>query len=116
MGTRQPDGRAQSENTGYQSNFRSGSHQALTFGWFMPMHQPESLFHKSKAEMGVGFGFEADNHAVNTVPKGTRVRITRAEKHGMAGIGKREIATTGYTPSAENECMMKYLQGELFEV
>ena len=111
-----PDGRAQSEDTGYQSNYRYGSHQALTFGWLMPMHQLDSLFHKSKAEMGFVFGYEADNHAVNTVPKETLVRITLAEKGGKDGVGKLEIATTGYTPSAENEFMMKYLSGGLFEV
>jgi nitrate reductase / nitrite oxidoreductase, alpha subunit len=111
-----PDGRAQSEDTGYQSNYRYGSHQALTFGWLMPMHQLDSLFHKAKAEMGFVFGYEADNHAVNTVPKETLVRISLAEKGGMEGVGKLEIATTGYTPSAENEFMMQYLNGGLFEV
>jgi nitrate reductase / nitrite oxidoreductase, alpha subunit len=111
-----PDGRAQSEDTGYQSNYRYGSHQALTFGWLMPMHQLDSLFHKAKAEMGFVFGYEADNHAVNTVPKETLVRISLAEKGGMEGVGKLEIATTGYTPSAENEFMLQYLNGGLFEV
>jgi nitrate reductase / nitrite oxidoreductase, alpha subunit len=111
-----PDGRAQSEDTGYQSNYRYGSHQSLTYGWLMPMHQLDSLFHKAKAEMGFIFGFEADNHGVNTVPKETLVKVSLAEKGGVDGKGKLEIVKTGYTPSNENEFMRAYLQGNLFDV
>ena len=57
------------------------------------------------------FGGEADNHAVNTVPKETLVRITKAEDGGMNGVGLWKPATTGYTPSNENEAMKKYLAG-----
>ncbi len=64
-----PDGRALSANTGYQANLRYGSQQSVTRNWHMPMHQTDSLFHKAKAFMGFIFGGEADNHAVNTVPK-----------------------------------------------
>jgi len=46
------DGRALSEDTGYQASFRYGSQQSLTFGWLMPMHQLDSLFHKAKAKVG----------------------------------------------------------------
>ena len=35
----------------------------------MPMHQTDTLFHKAKVSMSFIFGGEADNHAVNTVPK-----------------------------------------------
>ncbi len=107
------DGRAQSEDTGYQASFRYGSHQSLTYGWLMPMNQLDSLFHKAKAKMGFLFGYEADNHAVNTVPKETLVRVTLAEKGGIGGKGKLAEVKTGYSPAAENEFMKSYLAGEI---
>jgi len=108
-----PDGRALSANTGYQANLRYGSQQSITRNWHMPMHQTDSLFHKKKVYMGFLFGGEADNHAVNTVPKETLVRITKAEDGGMDGVGRWKPATTGYTPENENEFMRRYLAGEL---
>ncbi len=108
-----PDGRALSEDTGYQASFRYGSQQSLTYGWMMPMHQLDSLFHKAKAKMEFLFGFEEDNHAINTVPKETLVRITLAEKGGMDGKGTLEEVRTGYTPANENEFMKQYLKGDI---
>ena len=57
------------------------------------------------------FWGEADNHAVNTVPKETLVRITKAEDGGINGVGIWKPGTTGYTPSNENEAMKKYIEG-----
>ena len=82
----------------------------------MPMHQTDTLFHKKKVYMGFLFGGEADNHAVNTVPKETLVRITKAEDGGMDGVGRWKPATTGYTPENENDFMRRYLAGELVTV
>lgn len=106
-----PDGRALSAGTGYQSNFRYGSHQSLTRNWHMPMHQTDTLFHKSKAYMKFIFGGEADNHAVNTVPKEALVRITKAEDGGLGGKGTWATAETGKTPRGEDEDMLRYLDG-----
>ena len=100
-----PDGRAVSEDTGYQSNFRYGSHQSVTKDWSMPMHQTDTLFHKSKANQTFMFGGEADNHAVNTVPKETLVKITKAEDGNWAP------ADSGMAPAAENAVMQAYLRG-----
>jgi nitrate reductase alpha subunit len=111
-----PDGRALSENTGYQANLRYGSQQSITRNWHMPMHQTDSLFHKAKASMSFIFGGEADNHALNTVPKETLVRVTKAEDGGMGGVGIWLPATTGFTPDNESEFMEKYLAGELVKV
>jgi nitrate reductase alpha subunit len=108
-----PDGRALSANTGYQANLRYGSQQSLTRNWHMPMHQTDTLFHKAKAFTGFIFGGEADNHAVNTVPKETLVRITKAEDGGLGGKGVWKPATTGYTPDNENPFMARYLEGTL---
>ncbi len=111
-----PDGRALSENTGYQANLRYGSQQSITRNWHMPMHQTDTLFHKTKAFMGFVFGGEADNHAVNTVPKETLVRITKAEDGGLGGRGVWKPATTGFTPDGENAFMTRYLAGNLVKV
>jgi nitrate reductase alpha subunit len=106
-----PDGRAVSEDTGYQSNFRFGSHQSVTRDWSMPMHQTDTLFHKAKVAQAFIFGGEADNHAVNTVPKETLVRITRAEAGGPNGEGAWAPGQTGMSPGNENDLMRAYLAG-----
>ncbi len=107
-----PDGRALGDD-GYQSNFRYGSQQSLTRSWLMPMHQLDSLFHKSKTKMGF---IEADNHAINTVPKETLVKITKAEDGGIDGKGPWEPARTGNTPGQESEFMKRYLKGDTVKV
>jgi nitrate reductase alpha subunit len=111
-----PDGRALSENTGYQSNLRYGSQQSVTRNWHMPMHQTDTLFHKAKVFQGFLFGGEADNHALNTVPKETLVRVTKAEDGGLGGVGVWKPATTGYTPDNESDFMQRYLAGALVKV
>jgi nitrate reductase alpha subunit len=105
------DGRALSES-GYQANFRYGSQQSITREWAMPMHQTDTLFHKSKIAQKFIFGGEADNHYINTVPKETLVKITKAEDGGLNSKGKWEPATTGHTPDNESEEMATYLRGD----
>lgn len=104
------DGRALCDD-GYQANMRYGSQQSVTRNWHMPMHQTDTLFHKSKAFMGFLFGGEADNHAVNTVPKETLVRVVKAEDGGLGGKGIWAPATSGFSPAAENAVMKRYLAG-----
>lgn len=110
-----PDGRALAD-TGYQASFRHGSQQSLTRGWAPPLHQTDSLFHKRAAGMGFVFGFDVDNHAINTVPKETVVRITKAEAGGLGGNGVWSGAATGSSPGAENRFMQKYLGGEVVTI
>ena len=107
------DGRALAADTGYQSNYRYGSHQSITRSWLPPMHQTDTLFHKKTGAMGFVFGFAIDNHGVNTVPKETLVRIVKAEDGGLGGRGIWKPATTGTTPGAESEDMLKYIAGTL---
>ncbi len=111
-----PDGRALSDNTGYQANLRYGSQQSITRNWHMPMHQTDTLFHKAKVFMGFLFGGEADNHAINTVPKETLVRVVKAEDGGLGGRGAWKPATTGYTPDNEDDFMKIYLTGQVTKV
>lgn len=105
------DGRALSKDTGYQANMRYGSQQSVTRNWHMPMHQTDSLFHKSKAYVKFIFGGESDNHAINTVPKETLVKIEKAENGGLGGKGVWYPATLGTTPNKENKNMRKYIAG-----
>lgn len=111
-----PDGRAVSEDTGYQANFRYGSQQSINRDWSMPMHQTDTLFHKSKIAMAFIFGGEADNHAINTVPKETLVKITKAEDGGLGGKGAWQPGTTGMSPGGEDAFMQRYLAGDLVRV
>jgi nitrate reductase alpha subunit len=110
-----PDGRALSP-TGYQASFRHGSQQSITRGWAPPMHQTDTLFHKRAGAMGFIFGFDVDNHAINTCPKETLVRIVKAEPGGLDGNGPWLPATTGESPGAEDAMMLRYLNGELTTV
>jgi nitrate reductase alpha subunit len=105
-----PDGLSLTEE-GYISNFRFGSQQSITRNWHMPMHQTDTLFHKAKAGMNFIFGCDADNHAVNIVPKECLVRITKAEDGGMGGRGAWKPGTDGSSPDAENERTKKYFSG-----
>jgi nitrate reductase alpha subunit len=106
-----PDGRALSENTGYQANMRYGSQQSITRNWHMPMHQTDTLFHKAKASIGFLFGGEADNHAVNTVPKEALVKVTKAEDGGLGGKGVWGPTLSGMAPDNEDDAMKMYLAG-----
>ncbi len=110
------DGRALSEDTGYQANLRYGSQQSITRGWLMPMHQTDTLFHKQKVYMGFLFGGEADNHMINTTPKETLVKITKAENGGLHGVGRWTPGTTGMSPGSENAAMQDYVSGKMIEV
>ncbi len=109
------DGLALSPQTGYQSSYRYGSHQSITRSWLMPMHQTDTLFHKKTGSVGFTFGFDVDNHGVNTVPKETLVRIVKAEAGGLGGVGLWEPATTGRSPGAESDEMRAYIAGSLTE-
>ncbi len=110
-----PDGRALA-TTGYQASFRHGSQQSLTRGWAPPMHQTDTLFHKQAAGMGFVFGFDVDNHAINTVPKETLVRITLAERGGLGGKGTWSGATTAKSPGGEGRSLESYLSGQMVTI
>jgi len=111
-----PDGRALAAETGYQASYRYGSHQSITRGWMPPMHQTDTLFHKRAGRMGFVFGFDVDNHAINTVPKETLVRITKAEDGGLNGQGIWQPATTGFGPGGNTPQNELYLSGALVRV
>ena len=111
-----PDGRALAADTGYQASYRYGSHQSITRNWMMPMHQTDTLFHKRTGAMAFVFGFDVDNHAINTVPKETLVRVTKAEPGGLGGVGVWKPATSGFGPSGKTDRNERYLNGALVRV
>ncbi len=110
------DGRALATDTGYQASYRYGSHQSITRNWMMPMHQTDTLFHKKTGMLGFVFGFEVDNHAINTVPKETLIRITKAEPGGIGGQGVWLPAQSGYSPGADTPQKNQYLAGGYVKV
>ncbi|MCE9552899.1 MAG: molybdopterin-dependent oxidoreductase [Planctomycetes bacterium] len=110
------DGRALSAETGYQASYRYGSHQSITRNWMMPMHQTDSLFHKKTGSMAFTFGADIDNHAINTVPKETLVRITKAESGGLDGVGVWKPGQSGYSPGEKTPESEAYLTGALIKI
>jgi nitrate reductase alpha subunit len=108
-----PDGRALAAQTGYQASYRYGSHQSITRNWMMPMHQTDTLFHKKTGAMGFIFGADVDNHAINTVPKETLIRITKAEDGGLGGKGIWKPAASGFSPGENTKANELYLTGAL---
>jgi nitrate reductase alpha subunit len=110
------DGRALAADTGYQVSYRYGSHQSITRGWMPPMHQTDTLFHKRTGAMGFIFGADVDNHAINTVPKETLIRITKAEDGGIGGKGAWEPGTRGYGPGNDTPQNQQYLAGGYIRV
>jgi nitrate reductase alpha subunit len=81
----------------------------------MPMHQTDTLFHKAKAFTEFILGGEADNHAINTVPKETLVRIAKAEDGGIGGRSPWNPGTLGITPGNEGADLKAYIDGRLVE-
>jgi len=110
------DGRARSADTGYQANLRYGSPQSCTRNWLMPMHQTDTLFHKAKLRMAFMFGGEADNHAVNTVPKETLVKLVKAEAGGLDGQGAWSGAIDPFGPHSQAPENDLYLAGGYLKI
>ena len=48
------------------------------------------------------FGFDVDNHAINTVPKETLIRITKAEDGGIGGKGVWEAGDARLRPGGRH--------------
>jgi nitrate reductase alpha subunit len=82
----------------------------------MPMHQTDTLFHKRTGAMAFVFGADVDNHAINTVPKETLIRITKAEDGGLGGKGVWKPATSGFSPGESTKQNDLYLAGSLTRI
>ncbi len=107
-----PHGLAKNPDTGYQSLFRTGSHQACTRGYIKPTHMTESLLRKDMMGQTLGTGFAADVHCPTGAPREAMVRITKAEAGGLGGKGLWKPAAKGLTPRYETDALKKFIAGK----
>lgn len=105
------NGMAKNTGTGYQSLFRSGSHQSCTRAWLKPTLLTDSLVRKSNFGQGIGKGFEIDVHGATGNPRESFVKITFAEKGGLDGVGLWEGAEKGMRPTYEDDDFKTFLKG-----
>lgn len=104
------DGRAITE-TGYESNFRSGSLQSCVRPYCQPTMMTDDLVRKNAVGQGIGKGQGNDAYGVNTPYKESLVRITKAESGGIGGRGRWTPVESGFMPGNEGEVMKMYLRG-----
>jgi nitrate reductase alpha subunit len=109
------DGLAKNPETNYQAMFRSGSHQSATRAWLRPTLMTETLVHKGMFGQGIAKGFEPDIHCPVGAPREAFVKITKADKGGMDGVGVWRPASLGYRPTYENKAMKEYLRGQFMK-
>jgi len=110
--SQRPDGLARSPRTGYQAQFRFGSHQSGTRAWLRPTLMTDSLVRKNYFGQVIKKGFEADVHAANGAPKESIIRVEKAEDGGRAPHRLWLPAREGYRVGYESEGMKRYLAGE----
>lgn len=107
-----PIGLAKSTGTGYQSLFRSGSHQSCTRGFIKPTMMTDSLTVKDVLSQVVTQGFVPDVHCPTGAPRESMVRITRAEPGGLDGKGLWRPVALGLRPTYESDSFKRFIAGE----
>jgi nitrate reductase alpha subunit len=105
------DGLSKSPITGYQSMFRSGSHQSCTRAWLKPTLLTDSLVVKQLMGQEITQGFVVDVHCATGAPRESFVRISKAEPGGIGGSGLWRPAALGLRPTYENETLKRILAG-----
>lgn len=105
------DGLARNSKTGYQSMYRSGSHQSCTRGFLKPTWMTDSLVRKDLIGQVVGTGFAPDVHCPTGAPRESFIKITKKEDGGIGGQGLWSPAKKGLRPTYENDQMKKYIDG-----
>ena len=106
-----PDGLAKNPDTGYQSMYRTGSHQSATRAWLKPTLMTDTLTRRNAFGQTLGKGFAADIHCPTGAPREAFVRIEKVEDGGLGGRGVWRPAALGFRPANENEALKKYLAG-----
>jgi nitrate reductase alpha subunit len=109
------NGMAKSPETGYQSLFRSGSHQSCTRGWLKPTWMTDSLTVKTQLGQQMVQGFVPDVHCPTGAPRESLVKITRAEAGGVGGEGLWRPARLGLRPGYENDSLRRFIAGGFIE-
>jgi nitrate reductase alpha subunit len=105
------NGLAKSPDTGYQSLFRTGSHQSCTRGWLKPTWMTDSLTVKGLLGQKVTQGFVPDVHCPTGAPRESLVKITLAEPGGETGEGLWRPARLGLRPAYENDSLRRFIAG-----
>jgi nitrate reductase alpha subunit len=109
------NGLAKSPDTGYQSLFRTGSHQSCTRGWLKPTWMTDSLTVKGVFGQEVTQGFVPDVHCPTGAPRESIVKIAKAEAGGIGGTGLWRPAALGMRPTYENRLLREFIQGSFVE-
>jgi nitrate reductase alpha subunit len=107
-----PTGLAKSPDTGYQSLYRSGSHQSCTRGWLKPTWMTDTLYIKGVFGQQMTQGFVADVHCPTGAPREAFVKITKAEDGGIGGKGLWRPAQLGMRPTYENDALKQFIAGK----
>ncbi|MBD3161205.1 MAG: molybdopterin-dependent oxidoreductase, partial [Candidatus Eisenbacteria bacterium] len=105
------NGMARSPDTGYQSLFRSGSHQSCTRGWLKPTWMTDTLTVKGLLGQKITRGFVPDVHCPTGAPRESIVKITRAEAGGIGASGLWRPARLGYRPTYESAALLRFIEG-----
>lgn len=106
------NGLARSPTTGYQSLFRSGSHQSCTRGWLKPTWMTDTLTVKGLMGQRVTKGFVPDVHCPTGAPRESMVKITKAEPGGIAGERLWLPARMGLRPTYETAELRQFIKGD----
>ncbi len=109
-GTREnANGLARNPDTGYQSLYRSGSHQSVTRSWLKPTLLTDTLVRKNLMGQVLGKGFAVDVHGAIGAPREAMGRITKAEDGGVGGKGLWRPLAIGLRPMNAGPALRKYL-------
>jgi len=106
-----PTGLAKNPETGFQSHFRTGSHQSATRGWLKPTWMTDSLFVKNITGGVMRQGFVPDVHCPTGAPREAMVKITKKEDGGLGGQKLWRAAANGLRPGYECEELKTILAG-----
>ncbi len=109
------NGMAKTPETGYQSLFRTGSHQSCTRGWLKPTWMTDTLYVKGLLGQQMAQGFVPDVHCPTGAPRESLVKITLAERGGETGKGLWRPARLGLRPTYESDLLKQYIAGTFAE-
>ena len=110
------NGLARNPVTGYQSLYRSGSHQSVTRSWLKPTYLTDSLVRKNLMGQVIGKGFASDVHGAIGAPREAMGRITKAEDGGIGGEGLWRPLAIGLRPMNAGPGLKKYLAAAFVQI
>jgi len=105
-----PKGLAKNPSTGYQSLYRTGSHQSVTRSWLKPTYMTDSLVRKDLMGQKIGKGFAVDVHGPIGAPREALGKITKAEDGGLHAKGMWRPLAIGLRPGKPGAALDRYVQ------